>query len=74
MYFAWVVGTSSGWFAHKVYCETPEAGEKIVKAQYGDLGTIERIRSGPNDEKDSGHALYERACQEAAKRNKEITG
>jgi len=72
VYYAWIVATSSGWFAHKVFCETPEEGEKLVKSRYAELLDIERIRSGAADEKDCGHALYDRACLEARKRNEQL--
>lgn len=74
MYFAWVVATPQGWFAHKLLCETVEEGEKVVRSRYADLLDIERIRSGPADDKDNGHALYERACLEAKKRNEQLVG
>lgn len=72
MHYAFLVETPRGWFAHKILAETVEDAERRVKAQYHDLKSMEKVRGGPNDDKDNGHALYDRALVELAKKPKKV--
>lgn len=70
MHYAFLIETPQGWFAHKILAETAEEAEKRVRARYDNLKSIERVRSGPADDKDNGHALYDRALAEMSKKPK----
>lgn len=70
MYYAFVVKTKDGWFAHKVLSDELPAAESRVRAAYASPLAVDKVRGGAKDAEDCGHSLYDRACEEAARRNR----
>ena len=78
MYYAWVIETPNGFFAHKVFAETEKEAEKRVRAGYAGEVKLHHVHAGAKDQEDCGHSLYDRAIKLAgeleAKKPKPTSG